>query len=107
MSDRDELADEISGWQVSTGYYGQVIPSDVAREIADHLISLGYHKHRVVETPDIENADAFSDGTVIVDSEGEAWQKAGGLWYLAAAGYLDQGPANHLPVTVLQEGGES
>ncbi|MDP9903134.1 hypothetical protein J2S90_000074 [Arthrobacter bambusae] len=41
---------------------------------------------------------------MILDSQNEAWQKSGGMWYLAAGGYMDTGPADFLPATVLFEG---
>jgi hypothetical protein len=53
--ERDELADELTGWDVTTGYYGQTIGSDVAREIADHLIAAGYRK-LVIDDSTVERA---------------------------------------------------
>ncbi len=44
MSARDELAAEMAGWTVTSGYYGQSLGYKVALEIAEHLVELGYGK---------------------------------------------------------------
>lgn len=80
-------------------------PNESAHQ-SEQLVANGYGKLEglVVEDASIEDADAYPDGTVIVDNQGEAWQKSGGMWYLAVGGYTDTGPADYLPVTVLRVG---
>ncbi|MEW1813253.1 hypothetical protein AB0284_21430 [Pseudarthrobacter phenanthrenivorans] len=104
---RDELADEITGWQVSDGYYGQTIPSDVAREIADHLTELGYRKPRTVTTA--AELDALPVGSVILDADQGPWQKVAPTYWAfpdSTSWYGSQHIAENdfLPATVLHEG---
>ncbi|GGH93856.1 hypothetical protein ACFFGR_09350 [Arthrobacter liuii] len=81
----------------------QLILGRTTTKAVERILAAGYRKPRQVTTATIEDADAFSDGTVILDREGEAWQKSGHMWYLAAGGYIDKGPADFLPATVLWE----
>lgn len=47
--ERDELAEEIAGWPIGSGYYSTSIGPDDARKIADDLIELGYRKTEASE----------------------------------------------------------
>lgn len=37
---RDEIADELSGWPIGTGYYGTTVSTDEAQEMADAILAL-------------------------------------------------------------------
>jgi hypothetical protein len=94
MSTRDELADELAGWPIGSGYYGTAIGIDDAQALAAALIDSGWRRPRTVTTA--EEFASLPVGTIVRDRDGEAWQKnhENGLYLFDTFG----------PVTVLHEG---
>jgi len=89
MNARDELADEIAGHPVGSGYYSISVGMSEAREIADNIIAAGYQKPRIVTTSDEVAALAISsvlyarDGGIYTALDHLGWRKQGSVLAVA------------------------
>lgn len=70
---RDELADEIAGHPIGSGYEAASVGMDEAREIAETILAAGYRKPRTITT--VEGLDALPAGSVIRADNGEVFEK--------------------------------
>ena len=104
-TERDELAEEIAGYRLGEGYYAVDIGSSDALAIADDILAAGYRKPRTVST--VEELDALPQETVVLDCDGDAWQKnrTTGTWSNTEGATQNSNlVAFYAPLTVLSEG---
>ena len=73
--------------------------------LADAILAAGYRKPAVVTTA--EELDALPHESVVLDCEGDAWQRTNAGWYIVTSGTVMSNLIDYLPATVLHVGGES
>lgn len=107
-SDRDELANLVNeAYWARWGGAVLMPPSSGDRQSADMILAAGYRKARTIAT--VEELDALPVGSVILDSDGDAWQRSTSGWTCTDRAFntVDQ-PSENLvnilgPATVIWE----
>lgn len=73
QEEREALRDDIAYWPIGSGYYQTSIGIDEARDIADHLVELGWHRQGQITEAMVEAAAIACFASADGDWEAEDW----------------------------------
>ncbi len=76
---RDQLADEVSGWPIGSGYYATTVGSDEAREITDALLPVVEAHTRAAIADELDALGDYEDTNGSTLAAGRLYARAKAL----------------------------